>query len=244
MDGLGEIGLLAYEMAGLGYADDDNASEILGKLTRMLQKNPAQGRIAIKKAGQITAQAAGGAQTPREEALTRIAQLPKGIRAALANQTVQLVDKVFFSARPLAAGTSADLIQAADTINLDPTKGYISNLNGGKMPKDAYAFIYGIRVRTGVNATLDATDFGVLAANISNGTSQLTLDKSPLMGTDGALAAFDTTGQDVPDGFIRLYNPKWVDTDKKLEFLPKWGSAAAANTNMRIDIYAVIVEKK
>ena len=89
------------------------------------------------------------------------ALLPQEIQDAIKNKVLTLVDSVVYSAKPLKASTTVELMTPSDTQKVGTT-----NVNNRKLEAGQFMLVSGVRLATATVAQ-DATDEQIAAADFS-----------------------------------------------------------------------------
>lgn len=218
----------ADALMGIGYADIKQTDELLGAISRLA---PAKRMEAMKKIVSKGIPAQGsGQQTSRDKAVNRIGSLPEHIKKGIASKALQLSDALYYVVKPAGGAASVRMFEASDV----KTPG-ITNVNGGKLEKDAWFLLTHIGLLSGVNAIPAQTAFAPIATFIRNGDMEFKANSKYLLPKDVSCNVFDTTGRtDVDQGFLLLDSPKWIEPQIDISCEIRFAAALAANTNIKL----------
>jgi len=238
-----EKGAALYEqfmnspLAGhLGLLNVEDQAELLGFVAKAAIAKPTIATNLVKKVN-TAAQAAAMDKNPRGEALRRLDALPKEIREGLLNGRLQIIDSVLYSKRSGSALTALKMFQSGDS-KVDHTR----NLTSAKLDEDRWFLHTGTAVQSGVNATLLATDFGIAADDVRQGSFLLEVNGKKVYDERTPLTMFNTEGRtDVMQGYAPNNNPKWFEPGKEIKFDTEYPVALATNTNVFVQLFGAMI---
>lgn len=198
--GLGNIDPITEDM----YLDED--SEDLGRRGRRMRHPRHNFKSAVKN--EI------GASRFRRHFLDRAHKLPRPIQMALAKGKAQISDAPYYATAEIK-GTRAELIKLSIPEELG-----LTNIDNGKLNKDRYLTLSGVRLLYDAN-NIDGAFTDPFPAELLNGEWELELngqkvfEKQPVRRFFDGFYGYNTAK---PFGLYVLNNPKTINPQTPIEF--------------------------
>jgi len=197
------------------------------ELEGLIRREPGAVKTALKTARKSVANNAGkSAERLRAENLA-MKFMPKEVQDALRNGTMTLVPYQFFDTQVVGVASAATLFK-----NQNIATG-LCNVNNGKTLAGIPFVMFGLKVLSGVSATLSATDFGSPSAGVRMGELRFmagtvtVLDKLPT-------EAFNSTGDNNREQGLIKVDGIYIPEQTSLEAQFNFAAALAANTNIKV----------
>lgn len=221
-------------IAFMGYAPVDQQMALLGAITKLPAADQAKALIKILKPKNVN----DTKLSDRGQAIARLGGLHPDIQKGLAGKRLQLADTRFYAVKVPGAALTLRMLESADT----KAPG-VTNINNGKLEKDNWFLLTGIRLLSGVEADPKNASYSTIEKAITNGDFEFKAGGNKyLLPKDTSCQDFDTSNRtDIEDGLFRISNPKWIEPMVDIEFNLRFSQACAANTNIKVVFHGVSV---
>jgi hypothetical protein len=229
--------------------------ELLGAFKR----NPKRMRRIFSRKGNPSSGASSGsvasssvAVASRAEFMERFNQLSPELKKGLLSKDLQLVETEFYVSKSISQKTLIKMLEDDDKKVVGK-----SNISGAKLEKNEVFLLSGLVILSGVGGgvtdnDLFTTDFGIIDKVIRNGEFEFKANGKtlvPKMSTQVfathmfrehiSTAAPDTSygfayGADQRIGFMKLANPKLIESQMSMELNVEWGAPAPLNSFLKL----------
>ncbi len=203
----------------LAGIDTETSQGLLGAIKKL---PPAQRVKAMQKVVSntpITLQ-----RGSRHEMEIRFGQLPEDIRKGLLSKRLQLVDQRFYVVKEITSKSSIDAIQGTDQKNVG-----LANLANGKLEKDNWFLLCGLKAAYAVSDTKEAADFGLIPPFIRNGEVELEAGTKKILPSSFDAEIFNTKDRtDIEIGSFKLENAKIIEPQVEIKMPFKFATGAGS----------------
>jgi hypothetical protein len=202
----------------LAGVDTDTYQSLMGQIRKLPPAQRVKAAQKLMNNTPITLQ-----RGSRYEMEIRFGQLPKEIREGLLKKRLQLVDQRFYVVKEITSKSSIDMLMGTD----NKAQG-LANIANGKLEKDNWFILTGIKTLYEVADTKESADFDLIPPFIRNGEFELEAGTKKILPPIDA-EVFNTKNRaDVEIGAYKLENAKMIEPQVEIKMPFKFATGAGS----------------
>lgn len=201
------------ELAGV---DTDTYQSLMGQIKKLPPAQRVKAAQKLVNSTPITLQ-----RGSRYEMEIRFGQLPRDIRDGLLKKRLQIVDQRFYVVKEITSKSSIDMLMGTD----QKAQG-LANIANGKLEKDQWFILTGLKALYCVTDTKETADFGLIPPFVRNGEFEMEAGTKKILPPIDAEIFNTKDRSDVEIGSFKLENPKMIEPQVEIKMPFKFAAGA------------------